>query len=285
MASLTLQFEDSVVQEYGVGPTVTIGRLRDNSIVIDHPSVSSHHACVFHDGTEFVLEDLQSTNGTLVNNRRVSRCKLQHGDVVVVGKHTLVFNQLADGPMARSEAELMIPSQDETAFVDDQKHQRLMTILMNAEARAASGDAETPGTVGVLRVVAGDADRSEYVLEGHTSLIGRAKWTLIRLKGWFTPDVSVAITRNRHGYVATRFAGKVLINNQPMNGRYDLKDGDLLSVAGLRLEFRLEHAIAEDNRVNDRAASAKIRREADIADPSSSGDARKLNPGGVLFLR
>jgi pSer/pThr/pTyr-binding forkhead associated (FHA) protein len=273
MVSLTLRFEHSVSKEFGVEATVTIGRLPDNSIVIDHPSVSSHHACVFRDGADVVLEDLQSTNGTFVNDRRVSRCKLQHGDVVRVGTHKLVFNDLAHGPADRPESQPIVTSQGETAFVDDQKHQRLMTILMNAEARAANGDTDTPATVGVLRVLAGNADCSEYILEGHTSLIGRAKWSLVRLKGWFTPNVSVAITRNRHGYVATRFAGKVLINNQPINGRYDLKNGDILCVAGLTLEFRLEQAIAEGDRVKDRSASAEIRREVEISNTKPSSEA------------
>ena len=47
----------------------------------------------------------------------------------------------------------------------------------------------------------------------------------------------MAITRNRHGYVATWLGGVVLIDSQPLNGRHELKDGDLLDVSGLLLEF------------------------------------------------
>ena len=59
----------------------------------------------------------------------------------------------------------------------------------------------------------------------------------VRLKGWFKPQLSVAISRNRQGYVATWLGGVVLVDNKPMNGRHELKHGDLLDVCGLLLEF------------------------------------------------
>src|SRR5688500_19503216 len=95
MATLSLQFEDLVLKEHVMGLMMTIGRLPDNTIVIDNPAVSGHHACVFRDGDRFIVEDLDSTNGTFVNDRRVSRYTLQHGDVVLVGKHRLVFDAAA----------------------------------------------------------------------------------------------------------------------------------------------------------------------------------------------
>ena len=90
-----LRLEESVVNEYNMGMMATIGRLSDNSVMIDNAAVSGHHACVFRDGDQFVVEDLQSTNGTFVNGTRVSRRTLQPGDVVMVGKHQLVLDQSA----------------------------------------------------------------------------------------------------------------------------------------------------------------------------------------------
>src|SRR5713226_9116458 len=100
MAKLILQFEDHVVKEYAVGMMATIGRLSENTVMIDNAAVSSHHACVFRDGDQFVVEDLQSTNGTFVNGTRVSRQALQDGDVEVVGQHKLVLDRLANGKPA-----------------------------------------------------------------------------------------------------------------------------------------------------------------------------------------
>jgi pSer/pThr/pTyr-binding forkhead associated (FHA) protein len=238
MASLTLQLEGGVSKEYAMASMITIGRQSDNTVVIDSPGVSSHHACVFRDRDNFIVEDLQSTNGTFVNDSRVARKTLENGDVVMVGRHRLVFDQSSVGDSPIREAQAPLPTQGETVFLDKQEHQRLLGIVMNAEARAnESRDGTVSGKLGMLRVVAGRADRPEYVLEGHTSLIGRANWTLIRLKGWFKPRVAVAITRNEHSYVATLLRGSMLVNNRPMNGRHDLKDGDVLEVGGLTLAF------------------------------------------------
>src|SRR5688572_29969321 len=256
MATLALRCEESARKQYAVGVAVTIGRLPDNTIVIENPAVSSHHACVFRDGDNFVLEDLQSTNGTFVNSRRVIRCTLNDGDVLLVGTHELVFNRAADGTLADGTGEPAIAGQDETVFLDAQTRQRALTILMNAQARSTGElpEAATSPMVGVLRVVSGRAEQKEYVLASHTSLIGKSKTTLIRLRGWFAPDIAVAITRNQHGYVATRLGGRVRINAQRLNGRYDLKDGDVLSLRGLALEFRLRGCLPAAHDGQDGAA-------------------------------
>jgi len=241
MPSLTLQREDRVLKQYALGPMLTIGRLPDNTVVIDNPAVSSHHACVFREGGDFIVEDLQSTNGTFVNETRVFRQTLHHGDQVLVGQHKLVFDERAAADLTGGENEVAISSQGDTVYLNKQEHQRVLGVVLNAEARArTAGDATaTPATLGVLRVLAGCADQSEYVLKDHTSLIGRANWTLIRTKGWFAPRVAVAITRHQLGYVATLMRGRMLVNSQPLNGRHDLKDGDVLEVGGLTLVFGL----------------------------------------------
>jgi pSer/pThr/pTyr-binding forkhead associated (FHA) protein len=236
MASLILQFEDQVLKAYAMTPTMTIGRLSDNAVVIDNPAVSSHHACVFLDGNDFIVEDLQSTNGTFVNDTRVIRQALRHGDVVLVGKHKLVFDEQSVADLTAGDTGAKRSSNGETILVDPKQHPRLLGIVMNAEARAKEM-ATAASQLGALRVVDGSADRQEYLLESHTSLIGRASWTLVRLKGWFKPGVAAAITRNHQGYVATRLRGKMLINKQAMSGRHELREGDVLSVGGLTLAF------------------------------------------------
>jgi hypothetical protein len=243
-----------------MGMMATIGRLSDNSVMIDSPEVSSHHACVFRDGDQIVVEDLQSTNGTYVNGTRVSRQALQHGDVILLGKHQLVLDRLAGAePAAADEAEPAAPGQGGTMFLDSRsllgkfmgseaqrKYDALSARLMDIETHASTARAATPASstecteAAILRVLAGRADRSEYKLEGHTSVIGRSKASAVRLRGWFKPKMAVAITRNRQGYVATRLGGSMFIKGQSVTGRHELKDGDILEVNGLVLEFSLQ---------------------------------------------
>ncbi len=67
------------------GDSVMVGRDRTCSIVLSHPAVSRRHARITLSGSAMVLEDLQSANGTYVNNTRVDKVKLKAGDVVRFG--------------------------------------------------------------------------------------------------------------------------------------------------------------------------------------------------------
>jgi len=243
MPKLILQFDGRVLKEYAIGQSVTIGRLPDNTVVIENPAVSGHHARIVSEGEEVFLEDLESTNGTFVNERHVVRHALQDGDVVLVGKHKLVYDKT--GTAAEVAApERAIKNLGDTVYLDTKKHRELLATLREARAEAtkSAGNGAKTATraakTGVLRVLAGRAERPEYSLEAATTLIGGSKDALVRLQGWFKPKVAVAIARNGDGYVATRLGGKTLINSEPLNGRHNLKDGDILRVSGLTLEFR-----------------------------------------------
>ena len=61
------------------------------SIVLRDPNVSRRHAQITLAGTEWSIEDLNSTNGTLVNNRRITRCPLRNGDLLTFGLSTFEF--------------------------------------------------------------------------------------------------------------------------------------------------------------------------------------------------
>ena len=253
MAKLVLKFEDRVLKEIPVGAgMVKIGRVPDNTIMIDNPAVSSHHARVFRDGDSFVLEDLQSTNGTFVNDNRVTRHNLSNGDVIAVGKHRLVFErgekEEAVAEAAPSEEAPVLPELGGTVFLDT-KAQRDLMAKIQAQAAAqgqpvpAAPTAKTPAAparVGVLTVLSGKADQKEYRLEAATSVIGKSDTALVRLKGWFKPKLAAAIARKGESYTVTPLGGKTLVNKQPLTGRHELKDGDVLEVSGLMLQFNLQ---------------------------------------------
>ncbi len=84
---LRMQLGPAIGQAYTmVGDTLAIGRAPENDIVLDDPQVSRHHAQVLRRGEEIVVEDLGSTNGTLVNGRRISEPHvLQPTETIAVG--------------------------------------------------------------------------------------------------------------------------------------------------------------------------------------------------------
>jgi pSer/pThr/pTyr-binding forkhead associated (FHA) protein len=91
------------------GRRLTLGRHADNDIVLAHATVSSRHAALTPDGPLLVLDDLGSSNGTLVNGQRVTRATLAAGDCIgiAVFELTLVISAL-DAPPASAPARLEI---------------------------------------------------------------------------------------------------------------------------------------------------------------------------------
>jgi pSer/pThr/pTyr-binding forkhead associated (FHA) protein len=93
MACLVVNYEgvDRVTHELRSN-SVMIGRALLNHIVIDHPTVSAQHAMLLRVGDDsYWLKDLNSTNGTQVNNVLVSDAKLKDGDTIRFGSVTTVF--------------------------------------------------------------------------------------------------------------------------------------------------------------------------------------------------
>ncbi|SER55585.1 FhaA domain-containing protein [Parafannyhessea umbonata] len=78
----------------GVAPTTIIGRERTpHGIVLRDPNVSRHHAELAFDGRNWSITDLNSTNGTMVNDRDVDSYMLRNGDLITVGLMNLEFRE------------------------------------------------------------------------------------------------------------------------------------------------------------------------------------------------
>jgi hypothetical protein len=72
---------------------ITLGRKLDNTIIVDDPRVSRHHAQLRQRFGRWVLYDLGSASGTYVNNHRIEECILQPGDVVSLAGTTLIYGE------------------------------------------------------------------------------------------------------------------------------------------------------------------------------------------------
>jgi hypothetical protein len=73
--------------------TVTLGRLPESDVVVDDPGASRQHARIRSSNGEFVLTDLGSTNGTLVNDESVRERVLEDGDRIMIGETVLEFRR------------------------------------------------------------------------------------------------------------------------------------------------------------------------------------------------
>src|ERR1700733_843972 len=94
MSRLVLKFENSSLKEVPLGTRpVTIGRAPDNDIQIDNLAVSNYHARVYVEAGSLVVEDLNSLNGSFLNDIRVERAMLKDGDTIMIGKHHILVDQ------------------------------------------------------------------------------------------------------------------------------------------------------------------------------------------------
>jgi pSer/pThr/pTyr-binding forkhead associated (FHA) protein len=248
MPKLILRFGDRELSECAVGThAVTIGRLPDNTLVIDNPAVSGRHARVYREGNHYVLEDLKSTNGTFVNDKPIARHTLLEGDTLLVGKHTLLFTQKGgEQPDEVPKTDAFVPEIGGTRVLDTLKQKSLLSNLDKGKP-AQVYDAVVPktaiptaqGRIGTVKVVSGNTGQSEYVLSAVTTMIGKADTAQIKLSGWFKPKVAAAIARKGEGFTITPMNGKVSVNGERLAGRRDLASGDMIQVSGVTLEFSL----------------------------------------------
>src|SRR3989442_10224368 len=92
MSKLVLFLPDGTTLDIPlVRERTTIGRRADNDICLPHLAVSGEHAVVVTILADSFLEDLQSTNGTLVNDKPVAKHFLRDGDEIEIGRNKLVY--------------------------------------------------------------------------------------------------------------------------------------------------------------------------------------------------
>ncbi|MFI5247348.1 MAG: FHA domain-containing protein [Nitrospirales bacterium] len=199
--------------------TFTIGRKTDNALAIEDPAVSGHHARIVKVQAVFFLEDLKSTNGTAVNGRPITRHQLHDADVITIGQHRLVFQENATPSTAAPASSVDLDR----------------TMVLGGTDRTPDG----PTLAAKVLIVAGKTDRLEYPLTKQVNLIGSQDGAAIRLTGWFAPKSAATIARRGHSYSISPSQGakSLLVNGKDIVGQQDLKDGDQIEVAGVKLTF------------------------------------------------
>ena len=104
LAKLLVATDGRTVQEIALTQgRVIVGRTAENDLQIDSRFVSRHHCQITTSANSSVIEDLNSTNGIYVKSKRVRRHYLNDGDVVMVGKHELIY---VDERLARTRSSL-----------------------------------------------------------------------------------------------------------------------------------------------------------------------------------
>ena len=272
MAKLILSMDGLVLKEIPLTKErTTIGRKPHNDIQIDNLAVSGEHAVIVTILNDSFLEDLGSTNGTVVNGNAVKKHFLQNNDVIELGKYKLKFVGEAAPAAAADKADfektmVLRPSAMKAAA----EQARAMAAGGAAGGQAAAAVAQRAAAVqaaGASAQAAGVADKDAKTAPvaapaatpapaarpaqplGAIQLRsgGNAGKELELNKPLTTlgkPGVQVAVlTRRPQGYFITHVEGA---NRPTVNGQQigpaptALKDHDVIELAGVKMEFFLK---------------------------------------------
>jgi FHA domain len=238
MAKLSLMFEDKLVKEVPVGGRpIGIGRSPDNDLPVDNLAVSNYHARVYFEAGRLVVEDLDSLNGTFVNDLRVERATLHDGDSIWIGKHHIKVDASGDTPAGfdTKPKGAAAPRINETMVLDTKARRDMLqqAAAMGERTQFAVGRLKVP----TLVVIGGKTDQKEYMLTNKLTVIGKSKMATVKLKGWFKPQLAAQINQRDDGYYIGPGDKVPKVNNTPIPGPVRLNDGDVIEVCGVRLNF------------------------------------------------
>ena len=205
---------------------ITIGRRPDNDVCLAHPAVSGEHAAVVTILSDSFLEDLGSTNGTLVNGDPISKHFLCNGDEIEIGRQVLVY-------VVDESARLVTPPSRPARHEDrpgreggvpDESSADSTTPIAGLGPSAVAAVAPDPE----VRFLSGHNAGRRVALAKHETLIGRA-------------GVQVAALRRDAGemrLIPVEGSVPPSLNGTPVapDGAR-LAGGDILEIAGARLEF------------------------------------------------
>lgn len=172
------------------------GREKGDIVVSDH-EVSSMHCQIQNIGGVYHIFDMNSTNGTFVNNERIVKAKLSHGDIITLGQTSFRF-QLEDESSVRHIATIF-KSQSKKALSDSNKTS-LVDTLIEGELRTSQAH------VIVLQVGYHDGTSDEIELNQRTLFIGRASSF-----GKFEQDPEIS---RKHLMVKVNDTGEIFIEDQ-----------------------------------------------------------------------
>lgn len=254
MAKLHFSLEGNSFGEFALNKErMTIGRRPTNDIHIDNLAVSGEHAVIVTIGNDSFLEDLNSTNGTLVNDKPIKKHVLIHGDIIKFGKYELTYeNKIQQKappthgfentvvvrptklPVTNAETQSK-PATTEKAVVSDKqevesKPQAIVQAAVSKESPvpASNSVASEIQQYGFLEVLSGQDAGNKITLNKAMTTLGNS-----------AQEVAV-VTKRPHGYFITHVSGPnhPIINGQSIGAQaHALSDQDIIEVSGNKMKF------------------------------------------------
>jgi pSer/pThr/pTyr-binding forkhead associated (FHA) protein len=255
MAKLILSMDGLVLKEINLTKErTTIGRKPHNDIQIDNLAVSGEHAVIVTILQDSFLEDLGSTNGTVVNGQSVKKHFLQNNDIIELGKYKLKYvNETSAGVAKAADFEKTMVLRPGATKPAATAAPAAVTPPAAAAAAAPSGGgkaladtvagaATTMPPVSAKPAAAAQKAAALQLLSGANA--GKELDLTKPLTTLGKPGVQVAvITRRPQGFFITHVEGAnfPVVNGKPLDAQaHALNDHDVIELAGVKMEFFLK---------------------------------------------
>jgi pSer/pThr/pTyr-binding forkhead associated (FHA) protein len=209
----------------------TIGRKPQNDIHIDNLAVSGEHAVIVSILNDAFLEDLGSTNGTVINGKAVKKHFLQNNDVIELGKFKLKFVAEKSATPSPSDYEkTMIMRAPVVGKAPEVVKSSAPTpaAAPTAPMSEPAADKNVPEVLAAIQIISGPNAGKELELSKKLTTLGK------------TGQQVAVITRRPQGYFITHVEGPQLpvVNGQTISAQaHLLKDHDVIELAGVKMEF------------------------------------------------
>ena len=226
MAEIIVKYDDKVIERIVTEKKrLSIGRTKENDIVLENRGVSRKHAMIEFNENAAVVIDNESLNGTFVNNRKITEEILRDDDTITIGKYSLVYHTDSSQETDASA------DFDGTMVLNTKKQKKLLE-----NDRVEKQIVEKYG--GSVLIGEENADFTEFKIDRDVVTIGKAKFVHIKAKGFFLSGIQAKISKENHNYVLTNLGkkGKTKVNGEPVS-QYNLKNGDILTVGKSTYKF------------------------------------------------
>lgn len=225
MAKLIIKFNDVVIDQIVLKQgDMNIGRRPGSDILLDNLAVSGTHASIFTIGEDSFVQDLNSTNGTFVNNKRITKHHLASGDTVTIGNHSLTYH---NEKAVKTGSDLA-----KTVIINPHKQEEMLAEASKVAAAVKKPAVNEPQRMGSLFILSGANNGKRIDLTSAVTNLGRAG--------------------KRAGIISRAGNGRYILlpgdNNEAprLNGvkvigsGEELKNGDIIELADSRMQFYLK---------------------------------------------
>jgi hypothetical protein len=231
MAKLILSMDGLVLKEIPLNKErLSIGRKPHNDIQIDNLAISGEHAVVVTILADSFLEDMNSTNGTLVNGQPIKKHFLRNNDVIELGKYKMKYMADLQAGAAASDFEKNAAIRSNVLRQPTELQLEPAEGLVRSGVGVSSQPRPPAGQAAAVQLLNGPNAGKELELTKTLTTLGK-------------PGLQVAvIARRPHGYFITHVEGAQfpLVNGKALDAQaYALGDHDVIEIAGIKMEFFL----------------------------------------------